>query len=352
MSDLNGYIEQAKNSDYFNGYRLGDDLARLLASGWDGPTELADRLRGSIDHIFLVGSGGSYANMLVVKYIFDSLVDVAVDAVPSYELIWRHSTRLTQRSVVFLASWSGETEDTLAAMRCATERGAHTVALVRSADSTIGREADTTFPYDSAALFEAPIALLTIFGARLAAGTERAGEGEALASSLRTLPALIRRVVAEEETRVEARARSFLYSNHMYVLASGPLSPLAYKMAMSVIMENIRIGATYSDACEFRHGPVEALERLRPDVMFLLGTDESREMSLRTLDICRENGANLLVYDAADLGDVHPLLTPIVMNPILQWFIVYSAILRGILDLDDRVFMGHQVLSVGGARWP
>jgi fructoselysine-6-P-deglycase FrlB-like protein len=117
-------------------------------------------------------------------------------------------------------------------------------------------------------------------------------------------------------------------------------------------MENIRIGATYSDACEFRHGPVEALERLRPDVMFLLGTDDSRGMSLRTLDICRENGANLLVYDAADLGDVHPLLTPIVMNPILQWFIVYSAILRGILDLDDRVFMGHQVLSVGGARWP
>jgi fructoselysine-6-P-deglycase FrlB-like protein len=158
--------------------------------------------------------------------------------------------------------------------------------------------------------------------------------------------------MAREEEVAESRARSLLHADHIYVLASGPLSPLAYKMAMSVIMENMRIGATYSDAVEFRHGPAEALERTRPTMMFLLGTDESRDLTIRTLEFCRAQGAEVMVYDAAEFGDIHPMLTPIVMNPVLQWFIVYSAILRGILDLDERVFMGRQVLARGGARWP
>jgi hypothetical protein len=60
-----------------------------------------------------------------------------------------------------------------------------------------------------------------------------------------------------------------------------------------------------------------------------------------------------MVYDAAEYGDdVHPLLAPIVMNSHTQWLIVYSAILRGITDLDERVFMGHNVLATGGAQWP
>jgi fructoselysine-6-P-deglycase FrlB-like protein len=147
-------------------------------------------------------------------------------------------------------------------------------------------------------------------------------------------------------------AREFLHCTHMYVLGAGPLSALAYKVALSVLMENVRIGGTYCDACEFRHGPAEALERTKPDMMFLLGTDESRSMTLRTLDFCRRNGARILVYDAAEFGDCHPLLTPLVMNSVVQWFVVYSAILRGILDLDERVFMGRNVLAQDGAGWP
>jgi fructoselysine-6-P-deglycase FrlB-like protein len=121
---------------------------------------------------------------------------------------------------------------------------------------------------------------------------------------------------------------------------------------MSVVMENIRIGATFSDACEWRHGPAEALERLRARFIVLLGTDASRAMTLRTIEFCRDHGSQVLVYDAAELGGVHPLLTPMVLNSHTQWLIVYSAILRGITDLDERVFMGHNVLATGGAQWP
>ena len=49
---------------------------------------------------------------------------------------------------------------------------------------------------------------------------------------------------------------------------------------------------------------------------------------------------------------MHPLLTPFVLKVALQWFIVYATLARGIHDLDERVYMGRQVLSQDGATWP
>ena len=352
MTDLGVYVERAKGSDYFSGARIADYLERFLDTQTDAARRLASESQDDTQHIFLVGSGGSFANLVSVKYLFDRLIRIPTDALPSYELIWRTPLRLDDRSLVFLASMSGETEDTVAAMRFAKTRGARTVALVGSANSTLSGEADVSIPFDSAAAYELPMAALTLFACRLAEDSEIADEASAIVESLVQLPTVLRRAVPAEEERARARAFEFLSSTHMYVLAAGPLSALAYKMAMSVLMENVRIGGTYCDACEFRHGPAEALERVRPDMMFLLGTDESRELALRTLAFCRDQGARTLVYDAAEFEGVHPLLTPLVMNSILQWFVVYSALLRGILDLDERVFMGHSILAEGGAAWP
>lgn len=352
VPDLAAYLERAKLSEYFSGARIADDLERFLANQGAASSRLADDVRDGIEHVFLVGSGGSYANLLSEKYLFDRLVDTPADAVPSYELIWRQPNRLDDRSIAFFASLSGETEDTVAALRFAASRGARTVALVRSADSTLGREASSCIPFDSAAAYELPMAALTLFACRLADGSPTSDLAQEVEGSLFGLPAVLRQVVPAEKARAEARAHEFLSTTHMYVLGAGPLSALAYKVAMSVLMENVRIGGTYCDACEFRHGPAEALERVRPDMMFLLGTDESRDVTLRTLAFCQEHGARTLVYDAQGWEDVHPLLTPLVMNSVIQWFIVYSAFLRGILDLDARVFMGRSILAEGGAPWP
>ena len=134
---------------------------------------------------------------------------------------------------------------------------------------------------------------------------------------------------------------------------SGPLYGLGYKFALTVFMENIRVNGSIIEAAEFRHGPVEALERQRLDVVALLGTDESRDVTRRSIRVAEENGARVLVLDAADYPGLHPLLAPFVLLVPLQWFTVYSALLRGITDLDERVFMGHRILATGpDATWP
>ncbi len=206
----------------------------------------------------------------------------------------------------------------------------------------------STLPWESAAIFEAPLAALAL--AAVGAGGRRAEEAAAVKESLLASPAVIAAAVEAEAENAEAKARRFLDSRHMYVLGAGALAPLAYKVALTVVMENIRIGGTFCDAMEFRHGPAEALERSQVDAMVLLGTDASRSVTQGTLDFLQAQGARTLVYDAADYGDIHPLLTPLILNSITQWFVVYSAILRGITDLDARVFMGHGVLT--DAPWP
>ena len=88
--------------------------------------------------VYFVGSGGSWASMYSGKYLCDRFAPVASDVALSYDLIWRAPRRLGPDSLVVLASYSGATEDTLAALRFARERGARTVALVREGDSPIG----------------------------------------------------------------------------------------------------------------------------------------------------------------------------------------------------------------------
>jgi fructoselysine 6-phosphate deglycase len=138
----------------------------------------------------------------------------------------------------------------------------------------------------------------------------------------------------------------------LYAIAAGPLYGLAYKFALTVFMENIRVHGSVIESSEFRHGPAEMLERQHATIFALLADDESRAMTERSIAIASNQGARVVSVDAARFGSIHPLLSPFVLLIPLQWFVVHSALLRGILDLDERVLMGKGVLSTGGARWP
>ncbi len=285
------------------------------------------------------------------KYLFDRLTTVPADVALSYELIWRAPRRLDAESVVFLASYSGRTEDTLAALRFAKSRGAHTVALVRDADSPIGSEADTTFAYTSPGLYSLPLLAVTLFAAETAK-LEGSSEADALLAAVPNLPGQIGAAFQGDRARGLELAQELADSTLLYAVGAGPLYGLAYKFGLTVFMENMRIHGSVIESAEFRHGPAEMLDRQSADMAVLLGTDESRAMTLRTLEFARQNGARAITFDAADYPDVHPLLTPFVIKVALQWFIVYSTFLRGIEDLDERAFMGRQVLAEGGATWP
>jgi fructoselysine-6-P-deglycase FrlB-like protein len=356
MPLLDDLVDRAVASELFTAPRIEVDLAAFLAERGGAIDALARRAAdGGFDRVYYVGGGGSLANMLSGQYLMDRWGGPASATLPSYELTWRDPVALDERSLVFLASYSGATEDTLAALRHANARGATTVALARRRPSPMATEASITIDYDSTALYDLPLAAVARFAAGVATltGSPRADEARELLADLDRLPRVLGQVYRAAQGPALQQARSLLSATLLYCVAAGPLAGLAYKFALTVFMENIRVHGSFIESAELRHGPVEAFERQRPDMVFLLGTDVSRAMTERAIDTSRAAGARTLVLDAADYPAVHPFLTPFVLLVPLQWFTVYSALLRGITDLDERVFMGHRVLATGpDATWP
>lgn len=356
MPDLSTLVDAARRSELFTSPRLEVDLATFLDEQGDRVRQLARRVvAGEFEQVYFVGSGGSWANMYTGTWLLDRYTAVPSEALTSYDLIWRDPPRLGSRSLVFLTSYSGATEDTLAALRYANGRGAHTVTIARRRPSPMAAEASEVIDYDSTALYILPLAAVTLFALEVArqAGNGDRADAEAALAQLPQLPAMLGRAYRDGEATGLERARQFLSATSMTVLAGGPLYGLGYKFALTVFMENIRVAGAIVDSAEFRHGPVEALERSRLDIVALLGTDASRALTERSIAIAQANGARVMTFDAADWDGLHPQLAPFLLLVPLQWFTVYSALLRGITDLDERVFMGRRVLATGpDATWP
>jgi fructoselysine-6-phosphate deglycase len=342
MKELEPFLARELRGEdaYFTIDRTTEDLDAFMAREASRCRAIADDLGAGAQNVYLVGAGGSMANLQPLKAIFDRLLRIPVEVYTGYSLIGQRPSQLGPTSLVFFASNSGEVEDSVAALRFAKERGARTVAVVTYPDSTLGRECDACIEFGRGD--EVTMVGPLLVALRLAEQGGNAALAAELFEGVAALPGVLARATALELERAEERAREFLDSTHLYLLGSGVLAGLAYKLAFNIVMENVRIGATYLDAAEHRHGPCEALERERPDMLFLVGTDWSREQTLRTLEACRRGGARTLVYDTADYDGVHPLLAPVVLYPAVQPFIVYSAVLRGIVDLTPRVMMGKR----------
>lgn len=350
MYDLEPLLEKAHQSQLFTAPFIERDLARFLPAETERIRALArDSIARGVKHVFFVGSGNSWANLLTGKWLLDRYTTVRSDAYLSYDFTWRQPKTLGADSLVFFASYSGATADTVTALEFAKSRGARTVGIVNKADSTVGQGVDEVFAYESTALWEMPLAVVTIFAAEmmLAEGEEY---GERLIENLLALPPLLGRLSDEAKTSTLPMAEQYLSSHLIYTIGAGPLYGLAYKYGLTVFMENMRIGGSFIESGEFRHGPAEMLERERADFVVLLGADDSRSLTERTLQIIQDNGGRTLVFDAAAYPDVLPELAPFVLQQPLQWLAVYSSLLRGITDLDARVLMGRRVLST--STWP
>lgn len=332
-------------SEYLSAARLVDDLeaARPLL---DEALRLGGEMMPRVRRIVLVGSGGSYAALVAADYLLDQLTTLPVDVYTGNDLRWRQPLGLGDDVLFVLASFSGSTADVVDAMPVVTSGGGPTVAITGRADSVLATSCDFVLPYDGTAIYELPI--LLVLG--LVAGHPGSPAATALFDEARTsLAPALTAALAEAPAKMTALASQLGDVDHVYVTGAGPMSGLALKLA-PVLMENARIGATYYDASEMRHGPLEVLADQQPALLALLGTDESRSVAAGVASFWRDRGGLVLTIDAAELPPVAASLGAILVNPLTQWFVAALAARRGITDLDERMFMGKGLFSPGS--WP
>jgi len=304
------------------------------------------------DHIYLISCGTAFHASLTAEYLWERYLHVPIQSIIASEFRMR-SPHLSKRSLVIAVSQSGETIDTLMALRSAKAAGAQVIALVNSEQSTIDREADASF-YTHAGIeigvaatktFTAQIAALGLLGLQLAGEHLSEQEIQSELDNLALLPGRINEALKMEE-HVRAIAEKIHHATDVLFLARGELFPIALEGALK-LKEISYIHAEGYPAGEMKHGPIALIDEATP-VVFLLSRGIAFEKVLSNMEeVKARNGQIVAVTDAPKdpgvirLADfvipvpvVRGISRPILFTIPLQLLAYHTAVWRG-TDVDQ-----------------
>jgi fructoselysine 6-phosphate deglycase len=315
--------EVLKNSPNPN-YLEGDFLRSIMASTYDSVQPQAARAvaallgKGPVRSVYLVGAGGSNSYIEPIKYILDRHSGYFVERINATEFATRRPRLADGSAIVVLTSHNGETEDAVVAARWAKSAGARTVAITAGAKSTLAGICDETLLY-SKDLPGMPKTLVAyLFAAEL---LRAAGEpvGDELVKAIAALPEQLHRIKDAERARGMELAQRYQREEMYYLLASGILSSLNYQYAICILNEMLWVDAAHVHSGEFRHGPFEVADK-ETTYLMLMDNGESRALDERALKFLRRVTDKVIVFDAAQYPEVHPLLSPFVIGSMWYWF--------------------------------
>ena len=302
----------------------------------------------------IVGCGTAHYASLVAKYWFESVARLPVDAEVASEFRYREPPLETGGASIFV-SQSGETADTLAALRYARAAGQTTIAIVNVETSTMAREADVVVPIRagpeigvaSTKAFTAQ--LIALAATALVAGRGRetldAGGEARLAGALAEVPGALAEAVALEPAFADLALELSSARNVLY-LGRGALFPLALEGALK-LKELTYIHAEGYAAGELKHGPIALIDEALPVVAFA-PKDALFEKTISNLEEVRaRKGRVALLSDAAGVGvagktawrtiqmpTAHAFIAPIVYAAPAQLIAYHAAVAKG-TDVDQ-----------------
>jgi glucosamine--fructose-6-phosphate aminotransferase (isomerizing) len=278
--------------------KMGEDKSLTLS----GLTE--DTVAG-FDHVYLVACGTAFHAALVAEYLWEEILPFPIQAMIASEFRVR-SPHLTPQSLVVAVSQSGETVDTLMAVRRARELGAPVVAVVNSEQSAIDREADARV-YTRAGIeigvaatktFTAQIAALGLLGLCLA--NQRAGmPSDQIQTELERLSLLPGRLteVLRAEPGIGCLAEDLHRATDVLFLARGVLYPIALEGALK-LKEISYIHAEGYPAGEMKHGPIALIDEGTPVVVLLSRGIAYEKVLANVEEVKARNGTVIAVTDA------------------------------------------------------
>jgi glucosamine--fructose-6-phosphate aminotransferase (isomerizing) len=306
-----------------------------------------ERLNG-IRKIFIVACGTSWHAGLVGKYLLEEMAAIPTEVDIASE--FRYRNPLVNGDTLLIAiTQSGETADTLAAMREARARGAVVVTVCNVVGSTASREADGVvythagpeIGVASTKAFTTQLTALYLFGLFFAGqrGTRTAEELRKSIADLLHVPTLVERAL-EQDDAIEQIARTYFKASDFLYLGRGPNYPIALEGALK-LKEISYIHAEGYPAGEMKHGPIALIDEKMPVVVLagknsvyekvLANIQEVKARSGIVIAVANEDDDEIgkLVDSVITVPATTPLLMPIVMSVPLQLLAYHIAVLRG-----------------------
>ena len=300
------------------------------------------------ERIIIVACGTSWHAGLVAEYIFEEFVRVPVEVEYASEFRYRNPI-ITERDLVIAISQSGETADTLAAIKLAKSKGAFVFGVCNVVGSSIARENDSgvythagpEIGVAATKAFTTQITVLTLMALRLARakGTMTSADYRMYLQEMERIPAKVEKVL-EMDAKVEEIARKYLLSTNCLYLGRGYNFPVALEGALK-LKEISYIHAEGYPAAEMKHGPIALIDDRMPVVVIATSRGHYDKVVSNIQEIKSRSGkiiavvteGDTVVRDIADhvieIPDTEEALSPLLTTIPLQLLSYYIAVMRG-----------------------
>ena len=347
----------------------------MLKEIYEQPRSIMDTLRGRLSYdtgnvyldeaglseddvkglkkIFIVACGTSWHAALVAKFMIEEIARLPVEVDVGSEFRYRDPL-IDEKSLLIAITQSGETADTLAAMREAKSKGGKVFSVCNVVGSTAARESDgiiythagpeigvaatKTFTAQLVALY-----ILAIYLGR-ARGLLSQAEGKNKLETLSQLPNLVEKILEDSDRIEEMARRYFQYTDFLY-LGRGPNYPIALEGALK-LKEISYIHAEGYPAGEMKHGPIALIDDKMPTVALITRNNVYDKVISNIMEVKARGGKVIAIATDGDedisakaddvvyLPQFDHLLTPVLLAIPLQLFAYHIAVLRG-CDVDQ-----------------
>ncbi|NOS69832.1 MAG: glutamine--fructose-6-phosphate transaminase (isomerizing) [Verrucomicrobia bacterium] len=305
----------------------------------------------SIERIVIAASGTSWHAALVGEYLIEEFAHLPVEVEFAHEFCYRNAP-LQRDTVLLVLSQSGETADTLAALREAKRRGHRALAIVNVVGSTIARESDggiymhagPEIGVASTKAFVSTLTVLSLLAVHL--GRMRmlsAGRAQEILKALEAAPKQIEALLKQNE-EIKRIAVKYAQAEDFFFLSRGYNFPIALEGALK-LKEISYIHAEGYSAAEMKHGPIALIDSKTPTV-FLVPQDSMYDKTMANLAMIRARKGPIIAIategdeqirkvaeDVIYLPKTIEPLNPILASVPLQLFAYHIATARG-CDVD------------------
>ena len=333
--------------------RISEEHSTVLLGELDIPD---DELR-AVEQVVILACGTSWHAGLVGKFVIEQLAQIPVDVDYGSEFRYRDPL-VGERTLAVAITQSGETADTLAALREARGKGAKSIAIcnvvgsmaTRETDGTVYTHAGPEIGVASTKAFTSQLVALNLLALHLGRirGTLRSLEAQRQIEALTQLPGLLQHTLGCDATVAKIAKQFYRRSNFLY-LGRGVNYPIALEGALK-LKEISYIHAEGYPAGEMKHGPIALIDENVP-VVALVPSGPVFEKMVSNLQEAKTRGGSIIVLTDADpesfsefldpvqdhvvpIPPAHPLLTPVLMTLPLQLLAYHIAVLRG-CDVDQ-----------------
>ena len=311
-----------------------------------GLLDVMDQLQRA-DRIIIAACGTSWHSALVGEYLIEEFARVPVEVEYASEFRYRNPI-LRENDVVIVISQSGETADTLAAVREAKQQGVLTLGICNVVGSTIARETDAgvylhigpEIGVASTKAFTAQVLVLAMLAMRLAEG--RTLSQAEIAHNLHAISAIPEKVqaVLDQSETIKQMAKVYRYASNFLYLGRGYNFPVALEGALK-LKEISYIHAEGYPAAEMKHGPIALIDRFMP-VVFTALKDRTYDKIISNIEeVVAREGSVIAVTDEPN-GELDRLceyviriprteefLSPLLTSIPLQLLSYHIAVMRG-----------------------